>query len=104
MIEINGECDNAKEREGIVPPEVRTPRFRARPLREITSPCFPHLPALSTLSYFVDFIVLKVQRHVYGIVLLRKYSPLSFFSFCVHSLSCIMIFEIPRVKIHSENL
>lgn len=52
-----------------MPPKVRTPRFRARPSREITSPCFSRLIVLSALSYpFPDFIVLKVRRDVYDVV------------------------------------
>jgi len=51
-----------------VPPEVRTPRFRARSSREIISPCFPHL-ILATLLvlrrfYRIKSIVIRLRHRI----------------------------------------
>lgn len=54
-----------------MPPKVRTPRFCARPSREITSPCFSRLIVLSALfvsllrPYRIKSIAGRLRHLVY---------------------------------------
>lgn len=63
-----------------MPPKVRTPRFRARPSREITSPCFSRLIVLSRVIVSLPRLhrIKSLAGHLRHRILFREHSSASY--------------------------